>query len=82
MTEGLMAIAGITENDWQESRRRSDQIAQVVVRFVNADMTGRPVDQVYRALNARLHAADVALDSEEVWEYADLISDGTWMPRR
>jgi hypothetical protein len=66
----------------EESQRRIEQVTQVVVRHVYADMMGRPADQVYRVLNARLHAADVPLDSEQVRQYAESISDGTWSGQR
>jgi hypothetical protein len=55
-----------------------DQLELLVVRSVYTEMIGRPVDQVYRALNTRLRAADVVLADERVWEYADSISDGTF----
>jgi hypothetical protein len=55
-----------------------DQLEQLVVRSVYAEMVGRPVDQVYRVLVARLGAADVVLPSERIWEHADSISDGTF----
>jgi hypothetical protein len=70
------------DNPLEESQRRTEQITQVVVRHVYADMMGRPTDQVYRVLNARLHAADVPLDNEQVRQYAQSISDGTWSGQR
>jgi len=60
-----------------ESLSRAEQIVRLSVRAVSAEMAGQPVDRVFRALNARLHAGGVARDSEEVWEYADSISGGT-----
>jgi hypothetical protein len=77
-----MSDPAVGPHELPDSRRRTDQIASMVVRQVYADMSGRPVDQVYRALNARLHASKVALPAEEVWEYADSISDGAAVPRR
>jgi len=56
----------------------TDQLEQLVVRCVYGEMIGRPVDQVYRVLDARLRAADVAVPSRRIWEYADSISDGTF----
>jgi len=55
-----------------------DQLELLVVRSVYTEMIGRPVDQVYRALDTRLRAADVVLPDERVWEYADSIGDGTF----
>jgi hypothetical protein len=69
------------DNDLATSRRRTDEIAAVVVRHVDAEMSGQPAGQVYRVLNARLHAAEVPLDVEQVREYAQSISDGTWARR-
>ena len=63
-------------DELEESRSRADQIVQVSVQAVDAEMAGEPVDKVYRTLNARLHAGGVARDSEELWEYADSISEG------
>jgi hypothetical protein len=60
----------------EESLSRSEQIVRLSVRAVSSEMAGQPVDRVFRALNARLHASGVARDSEEVWEYADSISAG------
>jgi hypothetical protein len=71
----------VSEGGASNARRRSDEITAVVVRHVDAEMSGRPVQHVYRVLNARLHAAEVALDSELVQEHARAISDGTWAPR-
>jgi hypothetical protein len=56
----------------------ADLVAPMVVRAVNEDMSGRPVDKVYRVLNARLHAGGASLATDEVWELADAISDGTF----
>jgi hypothetical protein len=75
-----MAEPMVSDDGASNRRRRSDEIAAVVVRHVDAEMSGRPVQHVYRVLNARLHAAEVALDSELVQEYAQAISDGTWAP--
>jgi hypothetical protein len=70
---------GVDEEGYQGSPLRPDQVAEVVVRSVDADMSRRPAERVYRALNARLHADGVALDTEKVREYADAdsTSDGT-----
>jgi hypothetical protein len=65
------------ETDERE-RGLGEQLEQLVVRSVYGEMIGRPVDQVYRTLDARLRAADVVLSTERVWEYADSISDGTF----
>jgi hypothetical protein len=67
----------VSEGALEESQRRTDQIAQVVIRHVDAEMAGRPADQIYRALNARLHAAGVPLDLDQVRQLANSISDGT-----
>ena len=65
----------VSEGALEESQRRTDQITQVVIRHVNAEMAGRPEDQVYRVLNARLHAAGVPLDLDQVRQLAESISD-------
>jgi len=62
--------------DGQDGRRTADQLEQMVLRAVAADMAGGPREQVYRVLNARLHASGVAPDTEEVWERASEISRG------
>lgn len=70
-------------HDVQDGRRTADQmeqVEQVVLRAVTADMSGGPTDQVYRVLNARLHASGVAPDTEEVWELAGEISRGDGTP--
>lgn len=77
-----MADRAVTDSQREQSRRRTDQTVEVVVRHVDAEQSGRPADEVYRVLNARLHAADVPLDSEQVREYAESISHGTWTPPR
>jgi hypothetical protein len=56
----------------------TDRLEQLVVRSVFGEMIGRPVDQVYRVLDARLRAAEVVVPSRRIWEYADSISDGTF----
>jgi hypothetical protein len=66
-----------TREQLGQDQSRVDQLVELSVRAVSAEMAGQPVDKVFRALNARLHAGGVARDSEEVWEYADSISDGT-----
>lgn len=71
-----MIDPAVSEGALEESQRRTDQIAQVVIRHVDAEMAGRPADQVYRVLNARLHAAGVPLDLDQVRQLADSISDG------
>jgi len=63
--------------DGQGDRSTTDQLEQMVLRAVAADMSGGPTDQVYRVLNARLHASGVAPDTEEVWERAGEISRGS-----
>jgi len=68
-----------SEGALKESRRRTDQITQVVIRHVSAEMAGRPADQVYRVLNARLHAAGVPLDLDQVRQLAESISDARRM---
>ena len=65
-----------TREHLEESLSRAEQIVRLSVRAVSAEMAGQPVERVFRALNARLHAGGVARDSEEVWEYADSISGG------
>jgi hypothetical protein len=62
--------------DGQPDRTTADQVEQMVLRAVAADMSGGSTDQVYRVLNARLHASGVAPDTEEVWERAGEISSG------
>jgi len=65
----------VSEGALEESQRRTDQITQVVIRHVDAEMAGRSADQVYRVLNARLHAAGVPLDLDQVRQVAESISD-------
>jgi hypothetical protein len=77
-----MAEPTYSDDGPASSRRRTDEIAAVVVRHVGAEMSGRPADQVYRVLNARLHAAEVPVDVEQVQEAARSISDGTWSAGR
>ena len=71
-----MTDPDVRNRDQRESA--ADRLEQLVVRSVYGEMIGRPVDQVYRALDARLRAADVVLASERIWGYADSISDGTF----
>jgi hypothetical protein len=56
----------------------TDQLEQLVVRSVYGEMIGRPVDDVYRALDERLRAADVEIADERLRAYAASISDGTF----
>jgi hypothetical protein len=70
----------VSDSGIEKTRNRTDRLTAMVIRHVRAEMTGRPVDQVYRVLNARLHAADVPLDSVQVQEHAQAISEGTWTP--
>jgi hypothetical protein len=60
----------------------SDRLAELVVRSMYARMVGRPVNEVYRAVEARLRNADVDLPSERIRQYALSISDGTFELRR
>jgi hypothetical protein len=70
----------VSDSEIEKTRQRTDRLTSMVIRHVQAEMTGRPVDQVYRVLNARLHAADVPLDRVQVQEHAEAISEGTWSP--
>jgi hypothetical protein len=77
-----MTDSTVSDEGMADSRRRTEAIAEVVVRHVHTEMSGRPAQQVYRVLNARLHAAEVPLDAEQIQEYAQSISEGTWPTAR
>ena len=75
-----MAIPEVSENE--QHQPETDPLVQLVVRSVYGEMLGRPVNEIHRALNARLHAAHVTLASEDIREYAESISDGTFQRLR
>ena len=67
----------MTQEQLEQDRSRAENLVQLAVRAVSAELAGQPVDRVFRVLNARLHSGGVARDSEELWEYAESISSGT-----
>jgi hypothetical protein len=64
----------------EQGKHDVDPRARLVLQGLYRDMAGAPVDFVYRELVARLRAEDLRESSiDELWEYADAISDGTVM---
>ena len=54
-----------------------DDKARAVIRQVNAEMNGRPVEEVLAALMTRMRAAGIEPDEANLGGYAQSISDGT-----
>jgi len=54
-----------------------DPATRQVIHVLDTEMAGAPVDFVYRELVVRLRAEGLHESSiEELWKYADAISDG------
>lgn len=56
---------------------QANAAGQAVIRQVNAEMSGQSVAKVAAALRARLHAAGLKPDEQDVNEIAQAISAGT-----
>ena len=67
--------------DPEQAQHDVDPMTRQVINDLDRDMAGAPVQFVYRELVVRLRAEGLRDSSiDELWEYADAISDGARNP--
>jgi len=72
-------LAEIAEQAAGQLQPEVNAQAQNIVRRVNAEMAGEPVDDVMETLRVRMREAGFEPNDEGLRPYAQAISDGTLM---